>query len=215
MSRSATILKGLTSLLIGPVVLSLSLSSPTFSQSPPTQIAQLKKGIDYATRKEFESARAAFKKVLAQHEENAAALNNLANLDLLEGKYASAMRKYWEASKHDAEDTNINLGLGIVYYLQMEITPANVFVGSQKSSNPKKDWQTLSDKAFDKAFKNIKSAKEACKSLRIPSKTAPEYSWVQNLLKEAAERANKSSEFRMGGGRAKNQRKIPAYWKSD
>ena len=215
MSRSATILKGLTCLLIGPVVLSLSLSSSTWSQSPHAQIGQLQKGIDYARRKEFESARAAFKKVLAQQAENAAALNNLANLDLFEGKYASAMRKYWKASQYDSEDTNINLGLGIVYYLQMEITPSHVFVGNQKSSTPKEDWQALSERAFDKAFKNIKSAKEACKSLGIPSTTTPEYSWVQNLLKKAAERANKSSEFRMGGGRAKNQRKIPAYWKID
>jgi len=96
----------------------------------------------------------------------------------------------------------------------MEITPAEVYVGKQKSENPKKDWKAHSDRALDKAFTRIKSANEACNVLGFPQKTTPpEYSWLQNLLQEAAERANKSSEFRMGGGRSKNQREIPLYWK--
>jgi tetratricopeptide (TPR) repeat protein len=215
MRRSSTFLLGGAVLFVGLIVWSLSLPGQTESQPAQEPIAQIKRGIDYAKRKQFEPAQEVFKKVLTRQPENAAAINNLANLDLLMGKYASAMKKYWDALQSDPKDTNIYLNLGIVYYLQMEITPDEVDIGNRKSTVPKQDWKACSEEAFDNAFKVIKSVKEACYLLGMPHVEDPKYSWVQKLVEEAAERNQKPSQFRVGGGRSRNEREIPVYWKTN
>jgi len=145
-----------TSVLAGVfVLLSISLlgiPSRTESQTSKKQIEQIKqdiqKGKKYTRRKQFKEAQECFNKILQQ--QPAAAYNN--NVDLLAGKYASAMQKYWKALLYDETDTNIYFNLGIVNYLQMEITPKEVNVGGKKSKAPKEDWEACSKDAFDKAF---------------------------------------------------------------
>ena len=202
------------------ILLVLSLSPPSRTKSQPSEeqmehITQdIQEGYSYAIQKRFKDAQESFKKVLAQQPENAAAHNNLGNLYLLTGKYASAMQQYWDALRDDQTDTNIYLNLGIVYYLQMEITPSEGYVGAQELRITKDDWKACSDNAFDKAFENFRSAADACLRLEIPRAEVPEYNWVQKLLCEAAERCEKSSELRPGGGRSRNEWKIPVYWKT-
>jgi len=195
----------------------LGIPSRTDSQITEEETEQIRKdierGIKYAKRKEFKDAQNSFDGVLAKHPENAVAYNNLANLDLLAGKYASAMQKYWQALQYDKTDTNIYLNLGIVYYLQMGITKEEVYVDGKKSKVPWEDWKSHSASAFNKAFKNIKSAPEACLLLGIPPTKVPEYSWVQAQLREAAERMGIPSELRPGGGTSQSERKISVYWK--
>ena len=72
------------------VLFVLSLSLFALFTDASEQIEQIKQdiqdGINHAKRKEFELAQELFKRVLAQHPQNAAAYNNLGNLDLLTGK---------------------------------------------------------------------------------------------------------------------------------
>jgi len=111
-----------TSGLVGVLVVllsisSLGISSRTESQTTAEETEQIKKeiqqGIKHVKRKQFKDARDSFEGILAQQPENAAAYNNLANLNLLAGKYASAMQNYWKALQYDKTDTNIHLNLGI------------------------------------------------------------------------------------------------------
>jgi tetratricopeptide (TPR) repeat protein len=184
------------------------------SQPPQTQTASIKHGIKLAKMKVFEDAEDKFKAILTQHPENAAAINNHANVYLLTGRYASAMQKYWEAVRYDPEDTNIYLNLGVVYHLQMEITSAEVQIGKQSSKAPKADWENASKSAFDKAFENLQSAADGCLTLKIPAKVTPQYSWVQKLLQEAAARMKKPDDLEPAGDKSINQREIPVYWKT-
>lgn len=208
--------------LVGVLVVLLSISSlgrpsRTESQTTVEETEQIKKeiqkGIKYAKREEFKKAQKSFDGALTKHPENAAAYNNLANLDLLAGKYASAMQKYWHALQYNKTDTNIYLNLGVVYYLQMEITRKEVYVDGKESEAPWKDWEAHSASAFNKAFTNVKSAAEACFLLSIPSAKKPEYSWVHTQLQDAAERMGIPGDLKPGGGTSLSGWKIPVYWK--
>lgn len=176
-------------------------------------VEEIQKGIDYAKRAEYKPAQELLEGVLTQYPENAAAYNNLASIDILEGKYGSAIWKCWNALLHDKEDTNIYLNLGIAYYLQMNITQQDDYVSGKKSEVARQDWRLLSESAFDKAFENLKSAAEACHILGIPSVESPEYSWVQKLLRESADREHKPGGLKAGGNRSRSEWKIPVYWK--
>lgn len=125
------------------------------------------------------------------------------------------MQKYWKAFLYNESDTNIFLNLGIVYYLQMDITEDKNYAENKDCKIAKEDWKSNSEMAFNKAFADIKSIAEACYVLGIPRTEAPEYSWIQKLLREAADRANKPSGLRVGGSRSRNEWKIPVYWKMD
>lgn len=207
---------------VGVLVVLLSISSigipsRTESQTTAEETSQIKRdvqrGIKHANRNELKEARDSFDGVLAKHPKNATAYNNLANLDLLAGKYASAMQNYWKALQSDKTDTNIHLNLGILYYLQMSITQKYAYVGDKKSKATWEDWKFHSEEAFDKAFKNIKSVKEACLHLGMPYKETPDFSWVQKQLCESAKRANRPSSIKPGGGRARSEWKVPVYWR--
>lgn len=193
----------------------LCLASQTGNKTSESQIKQeIQRGIKYARVGNFERSQECFSKVLNGQPENAAAYNNLANTYLLTGRYASALQKYWKALQHDPVDTNIYLNLGIVYHLQMEATQDGVYIGGRKSTVTKDDWKSLSDRAFDEAFTKLKSVADACLCLGIPRVGTPEYSWIQRILFEAAQRAHKNGELIIGGGRARSEWKVPVYWKT-
>jgi tetratricopeptide (TPR) repeat protein len=213
MRQSSTFLLGVASLLVGFTALSLLFPNRTDSQ---TQVVDKRvlRGIQYALRKEFRMAEGLFEEVLTQDPESAVAYNNLANTYILDYRYGSAILKYLKAVQHDPQDTNIFLNLGVVYYLQMELTKNEVYAGNGKREKPKEDWQKLSDEAFDKAFEKLQSAADACLSLKIPVKEDPKYNWVQKRLQEAAQRKGKASELKPASTTAKNPRVIPVYWKT-
>jgi thioredoxin-like negative regulator of GroEL len=213
MRQSLIFISGFVILSFALVVLILSLPSRTESAPAADRRTQIEQGIKLAKMKVFEQAQTVFEQILAQQPENPAALNNLANVYLLTGRYGSAAQKYWEAARYDPEDTNIHLNLAIVCYLQMELIPDEVYVGDEKSTTPKADWQAISTAAFDRAFENLESAADACLILTIPKKAVPEYHWVQQQLKAAAKRVGKPDNIMLGGSPSRSSRKIPVYWK--
>lgn len=84
-------------------------------QNPADMDAHLQVGIILARQGDRAEARKYFRKIVDTQPRNAAALNNLANLYMLDAQYADAQKWYADAAKADPRDPEILVNLAQAY----------------------------------------------------------------------------------------------------
>ncbi|MFC1714216.1 tetratricopeptide repeat protein [Candidatus Poribacteria bacterium] len=200
---------------IGLVALLLTMTNQTESQTSEELTDKMAVGIDHADCRKFEEAESLFREILSGSEDGlviAAAHNNLANTNLLQGKYASAIENYHMALRYDQTDPSIHLNLGIVYHLQMEITDDKAYIDNKKLTATKDDWKECSERAFQEALKQLDDAEHARQKLMVPSRDA-EFGWIRESLDKAAIQVSKAKLRDRVVGTAGKGKKVRVYWK--
>lgn len=106
-------------------------------------------GITYVRLKEYEKAKEQFQLILDSAPDNAAAVNNLGNLYVIEGKMDSAIPIYEKARNLTPEDPGISINLGLGYLV---------------TGNP-----IESQRMLEEAFGQLKDHRIACNLVGVPS----------------------------------------------
>ncbi len=102
-------------------------------QNPADMDAHLQTGIILARQGDRAEARKYFRKVVDNQPRNAAALNNLGNLHMLDSQYAEAQKFYADASKADPKDAEILVNLAQSYKAVKNVDRAKAaFAQAQK-----------------------------------------------------------------------------------
>lgn len=125
----------------GDLLSVLKISSQTLTrrhlqaiQKNPSDLdAHLQIGIILARQGDRAEARKYFRKIVDAQPRNAAALNNLANLYMLDGQYADAQKFYADAAKADPKDPEILVNLAQAYKAGKNVDKAKAaFAQAQK-----------------------------------------------------------------------------------
>lgn len=87
----------------------------TIQNNPSDLDAHLQVGIILARQGDRPESRKYFRKVVETQPRNAAALNNLGNLHMLDSQYGDAQKWYIDASKADPKDPEILVNLALAY----------------------------------------------------------------------------------------------------
>lgn len=105
----------------------------TIQKNPADMDAHLQVGIILARQGDRAEARKYFRKVVDTQPRNAAALNNLGNLHMLDSQYADAQKWYTDASKADPKDPEILVNLAQAYKATKNVDKAKeAFTQAQK-----------------------------------------------------------------------------------
>jgi hypothetical protein len=162
-------------------------------------------GIDLGQPGKLAESEGCFKNVLRIAPKNAAAQNNLGNLELFRKKYNVAIAKYQQALLQAPNDSAIFLNLGIAYYLKWK---------QSADEKAKPELERQSQDAFDEAYRGIRNWRNVCRylSLNPKNESDAEYCW---LIYDAEKRVtDEEPKWRPIGGRGNRLKKVPVYWKS-
>ncbi|MBI2744635.1 MAG: tetratricopeptide repeat protein [Burkholderiales bacterium] len=125
----------------GDLLSVLKISSQTMTRrylqaiqkNPSDMDAHLQTGIILARQGDRAEARKYFRKVVDNQPRNAAALNNLGNLHMLDSQYADAQKYYADAAKADPKDPEILVNLAQAYKAGKNVDKAKeAFTQAQK-----------------------------------------------------------------------------------
>lgn len=125
----------------GDLLSVLKISSQTMTRrylqaiqkNPADMDAHLQTGIILARQGDRAEARKYFRKVVDNQPRNAAALNNLGNLHMLDSQYADAQKYYADAAKADPKDPEILVNLAQAYKAGKNVDKAKeAFTQAQK-----------------------------------------------------------------------------------
>jgi sugar lactone lactonase YvrE/tetratricopeptide (TPR) repeat protein/fibronectin type 3 domain-containing protein len=125
----------------GDLLSVLKISSQTLTRrylqaiqrNPSDLEAHLQAGIILARQGDRAEARKYFRKVVDSQPRNAAALNNLGNLHMLDSQYADAQKWYTDASRADPKDPEILVNLAQAYKATKNVDKAKeAFTQAQK-----------------------------------------------------------------------------------
>lgn len=125
----------------GDLLSVLKISSQTLTRryllaiqkNPADMDAHLQVGIILARQGDRAESRKYFRKVVETQPRNAAALNNLGNLHMLDSQYAEAQKFYADAAKADAKDAEILVNLAQAYKAGKSVDKAKeAFIQAQK-----------------------------------------------------------------------------------
>jgi sugar lactone lactonase YvrE len=125
----------------GDLLSVLKISSQTMTRrylqaiqkNPADMDAHLQTGIILARQGDRAEARKYFRKVVETQPRNAAALNNLGNLHMLDSQYADAQKYYADAAKADPKDPEILVNLAQAYKAGKNVDKAKeAFTQAQK-----------------------------------------------------------------------------------
>jgi len=151
-------------------------------------------GIMYAQQGKTAKAKAEFENALRVNLNNAAALNNLGNLEAFVQDYNGAIL-FYEQALRDSTDSGIHLNRGVVYYLNRRPEHAK--------------------QAFHKAYQQGVSYKESLSKLGL-SHESKEYKDLRELLKKIAGVAGKfDGTIFVPGPTGLPMDSVPIYWKEE
>lgn len=128
----------------GDLLSVLKISSQTLTRrylqaiqkNPSDMDAHLQIGIILARQGDRAEARKYFRKIVDTQPRNAAALNNLANLYMLDGQYADAQKWYADAAKADPKDAEILVNLAQAYKAGKNVDKAKEAFAQAQKVNP-------------------------------------------------------------------------------
>jgi len=128
----------------GDLLSVLKISSQTMTRrylqaiqkNPADMDAHLQTGIILARQGDRAEARKYFRKVVDSQPRNAAALNNLGNLHMLDSQYPEAQKFYADASKADPRDAEILVNLALAYKAVKNVDKAKAAVPQAQKVDP-------------------------------------------------------------------------------